>query len=190
MGKKAVTAQRPFTMLIAHIRGGSDPSRGPAGNPDVVRSTYRQQHVIDVPGRGARTYRVGEKGTTTRTGMLTTTAGAPVNSGGVVAITNPVFEGPTSLILGEFTLTTNVDFVVDPASAANTATALAAAIANLPGYAAAPAGANVNLQGPVGVQGNEIKFRSEGISAGNFTLTPAGGALTGAEPEIGPPTIT
>jgi hypothetical protein len=122
--------------------------------------------------------------------MLTTTAGVPVNSAGVVTVASAVFGGPTSLILGEFTLTTNVDFVVDPASAVNTAAALADAISNLPGYTGTPAGADVNIVGPIGVQGNEVKFRSEGISAGNLTLDPAAGALSGAEPRIGPPTIT
>lgn len=76
-------------------------------------------------------------------------------------------------------------------TAAEIATNLANAISVLPGYTAIPGGAAVNIQGPAGPDGNDLRFEAvyEGAVA-NFTLVPADGSLTGGEPTIGPPDIS
>ena len=40
MPKKIITAQRPFTMLIANVRAGADPA---VANPVTMRSTFTRQ---------------------------------------------------------------------------------------------------------------------------------------------------
>ena len=188
MGKRLVTAQKPFTMLVGALRQGSDPSRGPAGNPAVAISTFTRQSFPEIPGRGPNCTYPGIKGTTSRLGLLT---GATTAATGTITVNaTPAILGVTTIHLGEYVLTSNVEFTVDPASGGNTATSLATAIANLAGYGATPAGAVVNVTGPVGVLGNEADFRAGGVSPYLFVVSPDTGAMAGAGPEIGPPTIT
>tara|TARA_Y100000389_G_scaffold193742_1_gene222849 strand:+ start:1272 stop:1838 length:567 start_codon:yes stop_codon:yes gene_type:complete len=188
MGQRAVTAQKPFTMIVGALKQGSDPSLGSSGNPVVALSTYTRQSFPEIPGRGPNCTYPGIKGTTTRTGLLTgssTAATGSITVNGTTAIL-----GVTTIHLGEYTLTSGVEFTVDPASGANTATSLATAIAKLDGYGATPAGAVVNITGPVGVLGNEVSFRAGGVSPYLFVFSPVNGSMGSAQPTIGPPTIT
>lgn len=191
MGKRLVTAQKPFTMLVGALRQGSDPSRGSAGNPDVAISTFTRQSFPEIPGRGPYCTYPGIKGTTTRMGLLDSPSGSPQNATGTITVNAaPAILGVTTIHLGEYTLTSGVEFVVDPLDGANTAASLNTAINNLDGYIALPAGAVITVTGPVGVIGNEADFRASGVSPYLFTFSPDSGAMAGAEPEIGPPTIT
>ena len=184
MGKRAVTAQRPFTMIVAALRSGSDPSRGAIDNPIVAIETYTRQSFPEIPGRGPECFYAGIKGTTTRTGLL---SGTPQNStGGRITVASNAFLGPTSIQLGEYTLTTGDDFPIG-VDAAATAVSLTALINGLPGYTGFHLGAGViSLSGPAGPIGNEILLRSTGVSPGNFSFVP----LAGAAPAIGAATIT
>jgi len=67
---------------------------------------------------------------------------------------------------------------------------LSDAIDDLPGYSAAPAAAVVTVTGPTGPVGNDALFLVGGVSPYLFTLSPDTGALSGAEPYIGPVSIT
>lgn len=188
MGKRVVTAQKPFTMLVGALKQGSDPSLGPSGNPVVAISTFTRQSFPEIPGRGPNCTYPGIKGTTTRTGLL---SGSPLGATGTITVNAaPAIGGTTTIHLGEYVLTSDLEFVVDPASGANTATALSTAINNLDGYSAVPAGVVITVTGPVGVLGNEADFRAGGVSPYLFVFSPDTGAMAGAEPEIGPPTIT
>jgi hypothetical protein len=187
MGKRGVGAQRPFTMIVAALRSGSDPSRGAIGNPIVAIETYTSQSFPEIPGRGPECFYAGIKGTTTRKGLLSNPAGTPQNAtGGRITVASNAFLGPTSILLGEYKLTTGDDFLIG-VDAAATAVNLTALINGLPGYTGFHLGAGViSLSGPVGPVGNEVLLGATGVSPGNFTLTP----LAGAEPLIGAATIT
>jgi hypothetical protein len=192
---KVVSAQRPFTMLLGTLRQGSDPSLGPAGNPDVTRTTMTVQYMPEVAvkdGPDAVSLDNDARGLTTYRGNLLEPSGlGPQNATATVQVTSAVFEGPTSLILGQYTLTTDEDYIVDPASVANTTAALTTAIDDLPDYSAVDDGVDtITITGPVGLMGNMIVFRAAGVSPGNFTLAPTDGSLDGAEPTIGPVTFT
>jgi hypothetical protein len=193
---KVVSAQRPFTMLLGTLRQGSDPSLGPAGNPDISRTTMTMQYMPEVAvkdGPTAVSLNRSTPGTTTYRGNLLEPSGlGPQNATGSVQILLATgFQGPTSILLGQYTLTTDVDYTVDVASLANTTAALTAAIDALPQYSASDDGVDtVTITGPVGLMGNMIEFRAGGMSPGNFTLTPTDGSLRGAEPTIGPVTFT
>lgn len=187
MGRKLVSAQKSFRMVVANLRTPSDPSRGPSGNPTVYRQGFSFQRVFEMAGRGPTETKPENKGLRSfRAGLAYPSAAGPQNATGKITVSSAVFLGPTVLVLGEYEIMTDRDFVVDPASASNTAAALAVCINNLTEYTAVPAGVDVNIIGPVGIEGNFISFRATGASPANFTLTPATGTLESAEPEIGP----
>lgn len=308
MSRKLISAQAPFKMLIANLRQGSDPSKGPSGNPEVIRQTYTVQHFPEIGGRGPEvgTPNPRTPGVGTHIGHVQyTTPGVPVASGGTILVAGSTFAGPTTLQLGDYTLTTDVDFstavvvqqatgvatvVATPSTATLTiggldltdatgprssgsndydgtlgspaliaadivaaindglngftgiatavdggggiinltavpigdlgnavdlatsdalditvsgafltggndavdalATTLGSAIDDLPGFSAVVVDDTITVTGPVGVMGNELAFYAGGSSPQNFTLTPADGTLTGAEPQIGPPVLT
>jgi hypothetical protein len=166
MSRKLISAQSPFTLLVANLRRGSDPSRGEAGNPDPVRQTYTFQHFPEIGGRGPEVGTVNPRtpGVGTRIGHVDyTTPPVPVLATGTVTVGG---------------------------SLAATATNLAAAIDALPGYSApAPGAAIVTVTGPAGVAGNEVVFASSGASPQNFTFNPIDGTMDGAEPIQGPPIL-
>jgi len=190
MGQRAVTAQKPFKMIVGALKQGSDPSRGPSGNPVVAISTYTRQSFPEIPGRGADSSYPGIKGTTTRTGLLT---GSPTAATGEItcAVNQTFLLGPTSIHLGEHVLTSNVEWIPSsaggPGSFAATATAIAAAISKLDGYSAVAVGPVVQVTGPVSIIGNESLFRASGVSP---WLLPITTAMAGGQPSLGPPTIT
>jgi hypothetical protein len=192
MSRKLISAQSPFTLLVANLRRGSDPSRGEAGNPDPVRQTYTFQHFPEIGGRGPEVGTVNPRtpGVGTRIGHVDyTTPPVPVLATGTVTVAVNTFAGPTTVQVGQYVLTTGIDFDVGGSLAA-TATNLAAAIDALPGYSApAPGAAIVTVTGPAGVAGNEVVFASSGASPQNFTFNPIDGTMDGAEPIQGPPIL-
>lgn len=305
MSRKLVSAQPPFTMLVANLTGGSNPSLGKSGNPVKARKSFTFQHFPEVPGRGPETTpeSLNTPGTSTRWGHVAYTVPAtPVDATGTITISSNAFGGPTTMLVGQYEFTSGYDFAVgsvvqavamatvtvspsaatltvggqaltpaggartpgnndydntlgtvaqiradivaainDPANgfaaiatASNgaggnvsltavpvgaagnavtlgtngvsitisgatftsgldadesTAVNLAAAIANMPGYAAVAAGNVVTVTGIPGVLGNGVLFAATGSSPNNFTLSPDNGRMSGAEPTIGPPVI-
>jgi hypothetical protein len=189
MSRKLIMAQPPFTMLVANLRRGSDPSRGPAGNPDPVRQTYTHQLFPELGGRGpdVGTPDPRSPGVSTHIGHVDyTTAPIPVAATGTITVAADTWTGPTTVHIGQYVLTSDVDFVTGGGVNA-TATNLAAAIDALPGYSApAPGAAIITVTGPFGVQGNEVAFYADGSTPQNLTFVPADDTLEGAEPTLGP----
>ena len=179
MGRKMVSAQKPFTMITAPVKGSSDPSRGPSGNPVVAHRSYTSQAIIEI-GSSYAPDCFSLTGQTTTIGMSTYTGATPVAASGTVTVTTP-FDGPTSLHLGKYVFTSGEDFTDAPT--------LASAIDAVLDYSATEAGGVVTIVGPVGLMGNEMIFTSSGVSPGNLVLDPNIGHLSGAEPYIGPPIL-
>jgi hypothetical protein len=125
MSKKLTGAQKPFTVLVAHIRGGSDPSKGTAGNPVKVRTAMTMQHFVEVPGRGPKGVDQGTTpGTATRLGHVQyTTDTLPVNATGTITVGTAALAGPTTVLLGNYVLTSGEDFAVVQATATATVVA-------------------------------------------------------------------
>lgn len=103
---------------------------------------------------------------------------------------NNFTTGRAVLVLGEFRLISNIDFIPGGGAAA-TATAIAAAISRLTGYAAVPVGANVIVSygsGPA----DQIDFKAEhyGTHTNFTTFVPADGILAFGSPDIEPPLLT
>lgn len=187
---RLITAQPKFKILVANIDGAGDPSRG--RNPVKIRTGFERQNLPEV-ARGENPSRVLDPSTPglgTRQGLLDhTTPPVPVGAAGTVTVGDNNFTRKARLYLGEFVLVSNEDYTPG-GSTALTATALAAAIDALPGFAAAAVGSDVNITGPFGPNGNEVVLQAvyDG-TVQNFTLSPSDGFLAGGEPTIGPPTI-
>jgi hypothetical protein len=194
MPRKLQTAQRPYTLLVANLAGGSDPSRGPSGNPVKIRTGFTYQHFPDVNRqvheRGPGVEDPKTPGIGTRMGHVDyTTSPVPVGSTCTIDIDDNDFTADATLHLGEFTITSNEDYTPGGTDAL-TAVALAAAIDGLPGFSAVAVGDSVTVTGPPGPGGNNIRFEAEYRgSIANFILDPTDGSFTGGEPTIGPPLI-
>jgi hypothetical protein len=187
MNKKVVGGQKPFTMLVANLKGGSDPSRGAAFNPVKQRTAFTVQHFIEVGGRGETTFPRSRStpGTATRVGYATyTVADTPVRGSGTITVASNTFLGPTTVTVGKYEFLSGSDFAIG-AGVNNTATNLAAAIDATPEYSAVAVGAVVTVTGLTGPLGNEVAFYAGGASPNNFTFSPPN-RMAGAEPYIGP----
>lgn len=195
MPRKVQTAQRPYTLLVANLRSGSDPSRNSGGNPVKVRTGFQFQHFPEINrdsanDRGPNVENPRTPGVATRMGGLDyTVSPVPVNATGTITVADNTFTVPASIQLGEFVLTSNEHYTPGGTTAL-TATALAAAIDGLPGFAASALLSVVTVTGPAGSNGNAVLFEAAYTgTVQNFTLSPTTGHLSGGEPTIGPPTI-
>lgn len=93
--------------------------------------------------------------------------------------------GTATVNLGEFTLVVGVNWEPTVGDTAASATSLAAAIDNLPGFSASAVGSDITITGPTGP--DQICFLGD---AAHFTLTPDSGFLAVGGPSIGPPLIS
>lgn len=189
--RRLISAQPPFTMLVANLAGGSNPSRGTSGNPVKIRKSFTFQHFPELGGRGPEItpQSLDTPGTATRWGHVEyTVPPVPVNATGTITVASNAFGGPTTVRIGQYDFTSGEDFVIG-AGVNNTAANLAAAIDALPEYSAAAVGPVITVTGLAGVLGNAVLFAATGSSPNNFTFSPDDQRMAGAEPKIGPPVI-
>lgn len=108
---KSIGAQRPFKVLAPALQGSTDPSKGPSGNPVFKWKTFEQQYLVERPGPN-RVIQSGKRpGLANRSGILL--EGSPSSpSTGVIQVVGNSFVGPTSVLLGAYTLTTGEDFQI------------------------------------------------------------------------------
>ena len=187
MNRKVIGGQKPFKILVANLKGSSDPSRGAAFNPVKQRTGFTLQHFVEVGGRGQDTFPLSRStpGTATRVGHATyTVANTPVRGTGTITVANNTFLGPTTVTVGKYTFQSGYDFAIG-AAVGNTATNLAAAIDATLEYSAAAVGAVITVTGVFGPIGNEVAFFAGGASPNNFTFSPVN-RMDGAEPYLGP----
>lgn len=190
MNRKVIGGQKPFKILVANLKGSSDPSRGALFNPVKQRTGFEMQHFIEIGGRGEQTFPRSRStpGTATRVGHNTyTVANTPVRGTGTITVASNVFLGPTSVTVGKYTFLSGYDFAIG-AGVNDTATNLAAAINATLEYSAAAVAAVVTVDGVTGPLGNEVAFFAGGASPNNFTFSPPD-SMSSAEPYLGPVVI-
>jgi len=184
-----ISAQSPFTSLIANLAGGADPA---ISNPVTIRRTYAIANIVQI-GRGGPSTTPGYRttpGQGTHLGMLVLLDGGAEASSVSVTVASNAFTGPTTLVLGAHTFTTGVDFEIGAADT-DTATNLNAAINATAGFSSTlPAPTVVLIRGLVGPLGNAMEFRAIGTSPYCLTLQTATGRMRSAEPHITHATIT
>lgn len=174
---KKIKATKPLKQLVGVLEGGSDPSRGEAGNPVKKRSSFTTQQISAV-GAAKVDYQ-GMISGARENATLTVTVGAAAL---------PTHTGDT-LILGDYELIEHVHWAVAEADVAATQTALVTAIDNLKGFSAvAGAGAGeVDVTGPTGPESVKAKLISR---TGNLSLSTADGYMSKGGPKISGPKIT
>ena len=105
---KVVGGQKPFRILVANLRQGSDPSIGPAGNPVKLRTSFLTQNFIEANGLIDYTpEQFKSPGLGTKIGLATyTVPGTPVPASGMITVNSTTFAGETFLVLGPYQLST------------------------------------------------------------------------------------
>lgn len=170
------TAQPQYELLVANFSRptqslvyGSDTSNMA---PTKTRTGFVFQHVQTLgfaldhtngtssPARSLVTH--------TLNALLDPFGGTPPPTGTVTVVSN-VFVGlSASLFVGQYELVSGRDYIVG-ATTALTATAIAAAISNLPGYTGTPVGSVVTVDGPLGQAGPRLNAVYRGGEL-NFTF--------------------
>lgn len=196
MSRKITGAQKPFKMLVANLRQGSDPSKGSSGNPVKVRSSYQNQFFPELGGRGFQEQPRSHKtpGTATRQGLLTyTVPSTPVAPTFSVefdaAIVKPTQIGNTRIIIGDATIIPEMDFTVVAADPNTTATNFGVFIASAFGWAGVTAGPKITVQLPSGLDYNNMLLSVTGPDSGFYIVEPVLGYPISGEPYIGPANI-
>lgn len=194
MARRITGAQKPFKMLVANLRGASDPSLGI--NPVKVRSTYESQFFPEIGGRGFQEQVKSNKtpGTSTRQGLMTyTVPNTPVAPTFSVefaaAIVKPIQIGNTRIIIGDITVIPEMDFVVVAGDDTTTAANFGTYITTTFGWAHILAGGKCTVELPSGLDYNNILVSVTGPDSGFYTVTPVLGYPNSGEPYVGPSNI-
>jgi len=113
---KIIGGQKPFRILVANLRQGSDPSIGPAGNPVKLRTSFLTQNFIEANGQTdfvPQQYKT--PGIGTKLGLATyTVPNTPVRATGDITVASNSFAGETWVVIGQYRLSTN-DFQIGTA---------------------------------------------------------------------------
>jgi len=149
--------------------------------------------VFDHPAPLRQTVTVGTilsaGATKTTPGQLGLVGGVVSPQIGTIEVADNNFASRAELVLGEYHLLVNVDFMVG-AAAADTAVALAAVINTLPGFAASALLAVVSVQYE-GSSTDDVELRALHYGAvENFVLTPDTGLMAKGSPSVVSPTLT
>lgn len=174
--KKVLPKGQAFTTLHGLYTKGSNPSKGEAGNPDVHIATFTRQNfqpegeplVIAGPARLEDQLLEGSTGTLT--------------------VADNDFSVRAVIILGQFRLTSGVDFAIGGSTAA-TATNIAASISQLFGFTAVANASDVEIAFDASL--SRVTFRTFSVGdVNNFSLVPTDGFLEPGAPRIQTPVLT
>jgi len=141
--------------------------------PTKTRTGFTFRHVQNLGFAGDMTHGTSSPGrslvTNTLNAQFDPFGGTPPATGDVTVADNTFAGTSASLFIGPYELVSGRDYIVGGAAAA-TATAIATAVSNLPGYTGTPAGAVVTVDGPAGQAGLRFDATYRG-GAENFTFT-------------------
>ena len=165
-----ITAPRSFVTLVANTRSGV-PDAGI--NPEMLRTTHTSQNIT-IGGR------------TNRQGLIQGTPVAP--NVGVLTIADNDFSVAAEIILGDYILVSNLDYIPG-ALVGNTATNITAAINRLTDFEATVKAAVVTINYVRRLARVPFLVQHYGAVT-NFTVTPTTGRMTEGDPAIGPPALT
>ena len=176
----ATASQAAYQLLVANFsrptpssKFGSDTSNMA---PTKTRTGFTFRHVQNIGFAGDHTNATSSPGRSVITDTLNVQfdpfGGTPPPTGDVEVVDNTFAGTSASLFVGPYELVSGRDYIVGGAVGA-TATAIAAAVSNLPGYTGTPAGAVVTVEGPQGQVGLQFDATYRG-GAENFTFTYTG----------------
>jgi hypothetical protein len=174
--KKGRNHGQPFTVLVGNFPYGSDPTHNLPAFQAPTPSRQAATHQVLTVGDN----RVSAQN---HIGLM---VGAPaVKTGTLTVADNDFSTGTAVLALGDFTLTSGIDYVIG-GSVNATATNIAAAITTLPGFEATAVAADVTIDytsGPADIVDFRVVYYG---TKTNFTLSPTDGFLGNGGPHFGP----
>lgn len=178
----ATGAQGSYTLLVANFSRPT-PSLIYGANPDTdgptkTRGGFVFGHLQNIGFANTLTQHGQARSLITRTTNVQIDpfeATPPAHPSGTVTVASNTFApGSASLLIGPYELVANRDFTPGGGTAA-TATAIAAAIDNLPGYDGLAAGSDVTVTGPLGAAPASLVFAAVfRTSTRNFTFAYVG----------------
>lgn len=173
------TASGPYKVLVANMAGPSNPGLGI--RPNRIRSVFEMQQARMTQGGRFASDKANPGTSTVNTLSAPTTI---ARSTCTVTVVDNTFTSRATLRVGPYVVVSGEDYT--PGGGVNpTATALTAAINNLPGFTATVLGAVVSVSGPAGLDVPDIWATYAG-SVQNFTVT----AVTSGDPSFGPYSLT
>ena len=183
-----VSVQKGFDMLVANQSAGSEMAGGGTSGDTIedlrLRRRFRVNTVHNIgPGFMDRASYGGMNRN------VETAAGDLARATATFTVADNDFSGGAEIVIGEFKLVAEIDFVI-AGTAAGTATNIANAVDNLPGYDGTAVGADVTIDGRKGAQGNADRFivKAFGI-VDNFTVLTTFAQNATAEPHLEGPEI-
>jgi hypothetical protein len=184
-----VSVQKHYDMLVANQTGGSEMA-GQGTAADTIedlklRRRFRSNTVHNIgPGFMDR------QGYGALNRNVETVAGTLARAQATFTVNDNDFSAGAELTIGKFTLVAGLDFFI-AGSAAGTATNIANAVDNLPGYDGTAVGADVTVDGQKGSQGNADRFEAKSFGAvDNFTFVVPFAEASVGEPHLEGPEIT
>jgi len=195
MARTIVTHQ--YQLIVANLREGSDPSRGPIGNPVIQRSQFLQNNVLTIGG-DQNTRGSGGAVVRTQTHKYVDPSDPQANATGEIEVLLDTFTTAAKIFLGDYVLISGRDFATG-GGVAVTAGNIATAIDNLTGFAAVSAGPVVTVTGPKGIAGNQTKWGFENGASADLGNLVSGAAtvpdtnittLGDGTPDLGAPLIS
>ncbi|MFA6235071.1 MAG: hypothetical protein WC824_12935 [Bacteroidota bacterium] len=176
MIRNVVQQGKAFRVLVGVYPYATDPSSSNVyDQPEAIRQTV--------------TVAVANKSDCMTPGQMGLVSGVVSNQIGTITVANNDFTSPAELILGNYRLLSNIDFV--PGAGVNqTATSLAAAISQFPGFSATANLAVVSvLYG--GGSAADVDFYPRHYGAVvNFTMTPTDDYMEKGSPQLVAPILT
>lgn len=184
-----VSVQKHYDMLVANQTGGSEMAgQGTAADKidDLkLRRRFRSNTVHNIgPGFMDR------QGYGAINRNVETTTGTLARAEASFTVNDNDFSGGAELVIGEYQLVAGIDFAIGGSTDA-TASNIADAIDNLPGYDGTAVGSDVTVDGRKGAQGNADQFEAKFYGAvDNFTSVVTFAQAKVAEPHLEGPEIT
>ena len=173
----ATASQPEYQLLVANFSRPTPSSKFGSDTanmaPTKTRTGFTFRHVQNIGFAGDLTHGTSSPARSVITDTLNVQfdpfGGTPPPTGDVEVVSNTFAGTSASLFVGPYELVSGRDYIVGGAVGA-TATAIATAISNLPGYTATPAGAVVTVDGPAGQAGLRFDAAYRGGDL-NFTFT-------------------
>ena len=163
-----------FTTLHGVLTQGSDPSRGEPGNPIKHIETVTTQ-TMSPSGERSFVALIGGAGTP--------------QSATFIVDDNDFSTGRTVLVLGDFEIIANIDYLPG-GSTALTATAIAAALNRLSGITASANVSTVTILREPALEKVEFRVLHHGTITNFITLIPSNGFMDRGAPSVVPPILT
>lgn len=181
-----ISVQKHYDMLVANQTAGSEMAGNGTAGDTIEDLRLRRRFRVNTVHKVGTGY-MDRRGFGALNRVSTDT---PARALAEVTVGDNDFSEGAQIIIGEYTLVAGVDFAIG-GTAGDTATNIADAIDNLPGYDGTAVGADITVDGRKGPQGNADRFEPKSFGAvDNFTGITTFADNAAAQPHLEGPEIS